>query len=151
MNTTTHVHHTLGRSTDPASGAGFLCNWHPMPSLSHRYLNKATTTRAELRGLNLESMLIKPIQRICKYQLLLRDLLRNMEKTHKNRAQIETALSEVKRTATKVNDKMKDHEATRKVIDIFNTVKDLPNDLVAPGRKFEVEANVKVLHVGSDE
>jgi len=114
------------------------------------FLNSMATTKSELRGLNLESMLIKPVQRICKYQLLLRDLLRNMEKTHKNRNQIESALSEVKRTATKVNDAMKDHDATRKVVDIYNTVLDLPDDLVAPWRKFEVEAIAKVVHVGSD-
>jgi len=38
----------------------------------------------ECRGLSLESFLIKPIQRICKYPLLLKELLRHTEKSHKD-------------------------------------------------------------------
>eukprot|EP00939_MAST-03C_sp_MAST-3C-sp1_P005103 g5103.t1 len=108
-------------------------------------------SNVELRGLNLESLLIKPVQRICKYQLFLRDLLKSMDKEHKNRPLIEKALADVKQTATKVNDAMQENEATRKVVEIYNSVLDLPHDLVAPSRKFELESKVDVTHVGSSE
>jgi len=112
-----------------------------------QYLDDASK-RDELRGLNLESMLIKPVQRICKYQLFLRDLLKNMDKDHKNRSLLEKALADVKSTASKVNAAMQESEATRKVVEIYNSVLDLPDDLVAPSRKFEAEAKVRVDHVG---
>ena len=46
---------------------------------------------------------------------------------------------------------MKKDESTRRVMEIYNSVLDLPEDLVAPQRKFEVEAICKVTHVGTFE
>lgn len=49
----------------------------------------------ECRGLSLESFLIKPIQRICKYPLLLKELLRHTEKTHKDYANLQLASEKI--------------------------------------------------------
>ena len=61
----------------------------------------------ETRGLSLESFLIKPIQRICKYPLLLKELLKHTEKTHKDYANLLLAAEKIEAVVKVAN------EATR--------------------------------------
>ncbi|KAJ3225233.1 Myosin 10A, isoform D [Clydaea vesicula] len=61
----------------------------------------------ECRGLSLESFLIKPIQRICKYPLLLKELLRHTEKTHKDHPNLLIAAEKIEAVVKVAN------EATR--------------------------------------
>ncbi|KAJ3026898.1 UNVERIFIED_CONTAM: cytochrome c oxidase subunit 1 [Siphonaria sp. JEL0065] len=56
------------------------------------------------RGLSLESFLIKPVQRICKYPLLLRELLKHSAKTMPDYPELEKALESMESLAAKVNE-----------------------------------------------
>ncbi|KAJ3041239.1 cytochrome c oxidase subunit 1, partial [Rhizoclosmatium hyalinum] len=56
------------------------------------------------RGLSLESFLIKPIQRICKYPLLLRELMKHTPKTMADYPELEKALEKMESLATRVNE-----------------------------------------------
>ncbi|KAJ1562854.1 cytochrome c oxidase subunit 1 [Nowakowskiella sp. JEL0078] len=61
----------------------------------------------EARGLSLESFLIKPVQRICKYPLLLRELIKYTDKTSKDYENLAKAAESIEAVVAMVN------EATR--------------------------------------
>ncbi|KAI9201995.1 uncharacterized protein BJ171DRAFT_584641 [Polychytrium aggregatum] len=61
----------------------------------------------ECRGLSLESFLIKPVQRICKYPLLIKELQRHTPKTSKDSGSLAVAMEKIEAVVTLVN------EATR--------------------------------------
>ena len=61
---------------------------HPMLD---RFVDKCSQTS----GTGLQTLLIKPIQRICKYPLFFRDLLRHVSATDKDRALLEGKVSEI--------------------------------------------------------
>ncbi|KAJ5558314.1 hypothetical protein N7535_008527 [Penicillium sp. DV-2018c] len=52
---------------------------------------------------DLDSLLVKPVQRILKYPLILRDLLESTPNDHPDRAQIATALEEVTNVSHRIN------------------------------------------------
>ncbi|TPX30842.1 hypothetical protein SmJEL517_g05682 [Synchytrium microbalum] len=58
----------------------------------------------ECRGLSLESFLIKPVQRICKYPLLLKELLRHTDKSSKDHLNLTTAEEKIAAVVTIVNE-----------------------------------------------
>lgn len=59
---------------------------------------------SEGRGLSLESFLIKPVQRICKYPLLLRELLKNTEKSSAEYPVIQMAMNKMEKIVAMVNE-----------------------------------------------
>ncbi|KAJ3147135.1 Myosin 10A, isoform D [Irineochytrium annulatum] len=58
----------------------------------------------EGRGLSLESFLIKPVQRICKYPLLMRELLKYTDKAHKDYSTLMLATEKIEAVVTLVNE-----------------------------------------------
>ncbi|KAJ3216933.1 Myosin 10A, isoform D [Dinochytrium kinnereticum] len=58
----------------------------------------------EGRGLSLESFLIKPVQRICKYPLLLRELLKYVDKGHKDYLNLTVAAEKIEAVVALVNE-----------------------------------------------
>ncbi|KAI9343518.1 hypothetical protein BDR26DRAFT_858236 [Obelidium mucronatum] len=69
-----------------------------------KQLMQQLTTSPTSRGLSLESFLIKPVQRICKYPLLLRELLKHTVKTSIDYPELEKALENMESLAAKVNE-----------------------------------------------
>ena len=61
-----------------------------LPSLSSLSFLSSLENGPEVRGLALHAFLIKPVQRICKYPLLLRDLIRNTDSDHPDRQNLIT-------------------------------------------------------------
>ncbi|KAJ3283334.1 cytochrome c oxidase subunit 1, partial [Blyttiomyces sp. JEL0837] len=80
---------------------------------------------AEGRGLSLESFLIKPVQRICKYPLLIRELLKNTDKSVNEYRILEQAMQKIEAVVTLVN------EATS-VLDRKERVQSLLSKLDSP-------------------
>ncbi|KAJ3091674.1 Myosin 10A, isoform D [Quaeritorhiza haematococci] len=58
----------------------------------------------EGRGLSLESFLIKPVQRICKYPLLIKELTKHTDKAHKDYASLEAAMEKIEAVVALVNE-----------------------------------------------
>lgn len=58
----------------------------------------------------LPSMLIKPVQRICKYPLLLQQLVKSTDKSWAYYEEMQRSLEVIKRVAKKVNETQRDHE-----------------------------------------
>lgn len=57
-----------------------------------------------MRGLDLESYLIKPVQRLCRYPLLLKEILKTTPTTHADYQPLSEALTKINEAVAKVND-----------------------------------------------
>jgi len=109
----------------------------------------------QVKSLPLEAYLIKPVQRVCKYPLFIRDLIRNTDPSHpdykaliKAREYVSTIIfsshsSHFFRTMesllTKVNAAAKDAEVLVKMVKISKSLSGCPDalqSLIAPGRRF---------------
>ncbi|KAJ3045784.1 cytochrome c oxidase subunit 1 [Rhizophlyctis rosea] len=58
----------------------------------------------EGRGLSLESFLIKPVQRICKYPLLIRELQKHTDKLSKDTISLNLAMEKIEAVVSEVNE-----------------------------------------------
>lgn len=92
---------------------------------------------------DLSSYLITPVQRIPRYQLLVRDLLKHTWKEHSDYDNLEQALQQITTTAIYVNDKQKEAENIQKMLNIQGSLygKKLVN-LVDPQRRFIREGSL---------
>jgi len=70
----------------------------------HNFLRKQETSK-ECRSLPLDGFLITPVQRIPRYELLLRDMLKHTWSTHVDFQDLTTALQKVKETNSFINEK----------------------------------------------
>lgn len=62
--------------------------------------------------MNLGAFLIKPVQRICKYPLLLRELLKNTDDSHPDKESLQKALKAIENIVISINEskKIKDNK-----------------------------------------
>lgn len=79
----------------------------------------------------LPSMLIKPVQRICKYPLLLAELLKSTDKDWPYYAEMEDGLEAIKRVTEKVNETQRKHENDQIVEELKRRV-DVSHMLFSP-------------------
>jgi len=101
------------------------------------------------RGLTLFSFLIKPIQRICKYPLLLRDLLRHTEETHPDYNDLKLALGKIEEVVAYVNERKRLAENLQKILDVQNLIESNEElNLVSPTRRFVKEGALVVIEKG---
>ena len=63
-----------------------------------------TQAKKECRSLDLESFLIKPVQRVCKYPLLLRELERATETDHVDYEDIAAAFEQIQSSVNSINE-----------------------------------------------
>ncbi|XP_055333318.1 uncharacterized protein LOC129584915 [Paramacrobiotus metropolitanus] len=94
----------------------------------------------EHRGkLNLDALLIMPVQRIPRYELLIKELLKHTAEDHPDRIDLESAQNQVHELALKINAMEAEvDEAERMMIRLkeLEMYIDGLNDLVEPNRKF---------------
>ncbi|KAJ3024459.1 UNVERIFIED_CONTAM: cytochrome c oxidase subunit 1 [Siphonaria sp. JEL0065] len=83
---------------------------------------QSLTANPVARGLSLESFLIKPVQRICKYPLLLRELLKHSAKTMSDYPELEKALESMESLAAKVNEATQAHEKKERLAALLSRI-----------------------------
>ena len=106
-------------------------------------LNHYKSTPAA-RKLDLPSYLIKPVQRICKYPLLLRELIKATPEGHADHAPLKQAESMVQLVASAINEGKRSAEATDWLFDLQNRIEGAAQiGLMAPARKFIRSGPVK--------
>ena len=69
-------------------------------------------------GLELFALLIMPIQRIPRYQLLLQDLLRNTLESHPDYSKVQHALAQITSVAVHVNESIRQTENSQRVLSL---------------------------------
>jgi hypothetical protein len=84
---------------------------------------------------DLESMLIQPVQRLPRYKLLLQELFKNTWDTHPDYADLTRALTKISGVTEYVNNKKKEAESTRKLIEIQHQLIGSPDTVVAEYRR----------------
>lgn len=93
----------------------------------------------------LVSLLITPVQRIPRYNLLLRDLLKHTWATHPDHGQLAAAMEKVRATAKVVNDKASEAENQTKVYALQSMMTGKFEALAAPGRRFVKDGELRLL------
>ncbi|KAL6056761.1 Rho guanine nucleotide exchange factor 4 [Balamuthia mandrillaris] len=99
-----------------------------------------TKNNPECRKLTIEDFLIKPMQRICRYPLFLRELMNKA--TEAEQKKLEAALAHLEQTVQVVNNSKREAENRQKTLDIqakFSNGHAL--DLVKPWRRFLLEGS----------
>jgi hypothetical protein len=91
--------------------------------------------QATAKGLDLSSFLIMPVQRIPRYELLLREVIKQSEPDHPDLPRLEAAAEAVKQVANRVNNAKAEAENAKAVAELatkFGTTLSFP--LAVPGR-----------------
>ena len=94
----------------------------------------------------ISTLRIQPIQRLPRYVLLLKELLKNTPEDHPDFAFTEKALRSIEEVADHVNGMLESHSNQKKVLEIQSTLWSLRGrvpELVAPHRRFIREGELK--------
>jgi len=84
---------------------------------------------------DLSGQLIKPVQRICKYPLLFRDILKHMAPEHPARQDLQATLETIERVANDVNAKYSQGESLQELMKVHTMLDQKIPDLIQPGRE----------------
>lgn len=99
----------------------------------------------ETHGLQLISYLIKPTQRICKYPLLLRELLANTPRDHPDYKPLQEAMAKVELIVSSINESSRAAENVRQIIQIQARIMDGEKfGFVSPSRRFLVSEKFQI-------
>ncbi|KAJ3410063.1 cytochrome c oxidase subunit 1 [Chytriomyces hyalinus] len=85
------------------------------------------------RQLDLGGFLIKPVQRICKYPLLLKEIIKNTADDHRELPILKLALETIQAIITQVNDGARAAEGVRKMVEVQNMFTEKLN-IITPTR-----------------
>ncbi|KAI9201937.1 uncharacterized protein BJ171DRAFT_601297 [Polychytrium aggregatum] len=100
------------------------------------------------RNLTLANFLIKPVQRICKYPLLLKEMLKNTDASHADHDNLVRALLEIETVVTIINEGTRQAEGINKMLDIQSRLTTKLN-LVAPSRALIQSGSLTLLVDGA--
>lgn len=78
--------------------------------------------RPECLGLDFNAYMIKPIQRICKYPLLIRELINKTEKHHEDYQKLQEASDKIEGIVGTINERKRESELTQKTYELSKTV-----------------------------
>ncbi len=104
-----------------SSASKSITNWHAfersIEALANSLASSSGSGASARKGLSFEDLLIKPIQRICKYPLLFEDLYRNTLEVDnsESRAELERVLWRLRETAEEINRATNDPETQTRI------------------------------------
>ncbi|KAG9394989.1 RhoGEF domain [Carpediemonas membranifera] len=100
------------------------------------HVNALTT-----EGKDLASYLILPIQRIPRYEMLLKELLKNTRSSHVDWPSLTDAYSTVQQVATYVNERKRSAEKLEKMLNAATLIQGF-DDLVQPHRRYVLDSDL---------
>lgn len=109
-----------------------------------------------VNGLTLESYLIMPMQRICRYPLVLAEIYKNTPDEWPDKAKLKEALEAVSMVGREVNEQKRSAEQQILVLqvqtDLLRDNKEIGESLLSPGRRLIGEKELRKVNVfGEDE
>lgn len=104
----------------------------------------ATLRKNRMSGSTLPSLLITPVQRVPRYMLLLRDILKHTDPQHPDFTDLNKSYEEVEKTASFINNSAKIAEKMARIAEIALRMEGCPEGLclIQAGRKFEREGTL---------
>jgi hypothetical protein len=85
--------------------------------------------------LKLNSLLITPIQRIPRYKMLLEDVIKKTPDKHPDKDALKQALQQIGDVAQHIEERLKEYEMTKVMLNIQNSLAGGQPNIIAPGRK----------------
>lgn len=110
-------------------------------SKQFRVLVSNQESRPEVKH-KLNALLITPIQRVPRYKLLLEDVIKNTPECHPDKASLKEALEQIDAVAWHINEQIREHENSMKMVDIQKSLVGGFPKIVAPGRKLLKQGNL---------
>eukprot|EP01112_Ceratiomyxa_fruticulosa_P009029 TRINITY_DN234_c0_g3_i1.p1 TRINITY_DN234_c0_g3~~TRINITY_DN234_c0_g3_i1.p1 ORF type:complete len:784 (+),score=187.98 TRINITY_DN234_c0_g3_i1:333-2684(+) len=104
-----------------------------------KFLDDLKKKNESLLLTGLEDYLIRPVQRIPRYNLLLLDLVKHTTPDHPDYANLANAEKKVKSVAEHMNEKKREFENIMKVTEIQETIEGNSEPLARPHRRFVLE------------
>jgi len=116
------------------------------------FIEKANSDRI-CRNLDLESFLIMPIQRVPRYSLLLRDLLKQTPTTHPDHDNLTEALKKIGEVNSYLNQQKAKADERTKLVNEIKTVHGFKRieDIAAPNRRLILKQRVAFLNKGKTQ
>ncbi|KAJ3070680.1 Myosin 10A, isoform D [Podochytrium sp. JEL0797] len=103
----------------------------------------------ECRNLDLPTFLLKPIQRICKYPLLIRETIRHTHPSHPDFPHLTLALSKIETVVTIVNEGARQAENVQKMLDLQTRLV-VKLNLVMPSRVLKKNGPIDYINKKAD-
>jgi hypothetical protein len=110
-----------------------------------RFRSFLARPNAQTNRLSLRDYLIKPVQRICKYPLLLRELIKCTDESHPDFDKLRSALTKIQSVVASVNERKQQEdgvEAVAKVISQLKNTEKFGVQLMVPGRQYTGEGTL---------
>jgi len=101
-----------------------------------QFLEDCRTSDANPNQFTIDALLILPIQRIPRYDLLLSELIKHTTNDHKDWESLNNARNQMKEVAESVNEAKRGFENRAKVLQIQNSFEGKSESLVDPSRNF---------------
>jgi len=93
--------------------------------------------------------MIKPIQRICKYPLLLRELIKQTDSSHPDYEKLKESFEKVEDIVTTINEKKRESEMSQKMYELSQNLSGAESlKLITPTRRFISEGELNHLTKG---
>ena len=106
-----------------------------------KFSNPLQESRPEVQ-LRLNALLITPVQRIPRYKMLLEDVIKNTPDCHPDKKSLKEALEQIDALAWHINDQLREHEDSLRMLDIQRSLVGNCPKILAPGRKFVRQGNL---------
>eukprot|EP01086_Lenisia_limosa_P006836 TRINITY_DN26005_c0_g1_i1.p1 TRINITY_DN26005_c0_g1~~TRINITY_DN26005_c0_g1_i1.p1 ORF type:complete len:304 (+),score=45.25 TRINITY_DN26005_c0_g1_i1:33-914(+) len=98
------------------------------------------------RSLELKDFLIKPVQRVCKYPLLLRELLKATNEDHPDYFNLTEGLNKIRKTVDMINERHRERQNLERVSRVAQMLDNVPDNfqLIHPQRRLLKEGDCDV-------
>lgn len=105
---------------------------------------KKANSHPETKGIGLAGYLIKPVQRICKYPLLVQEMLKHTPEDHKEAQELHSSYQSISSVVDYINARQHIHANQQKLSHLRDTIDGIENfDIVKPDRTFISEFTAK--------
>jgi len=93
--------------------------------------------------LDFNAYMIKPVQRICKYPLLLRELISKTDPGNEDYPKLQEAFTKIEGIVNTINEKKRESEQNNKVYEIANSIINAEgHEIISPTRRFIKEGEL---------